>query len=78
MQNKNRLDIDNQQYELPWIAYIIAFLIGILLFLFFGKAVFGVEPNLIWIALLMGLSASAIVFWVWGQIRERNKDEKDG
>jgi SNF family Na+-dependent transporter len=62
---------NNQRYELPWIVYIIAFLTGILLFLFFGKAVLGIEPNLVWIALLMGLSASAIVFWVWGQIRKK-------
>lgn len=66
MQNKNQPDIDDPQYELPWIVDIIAFLIGISLFLFFGKAVLGIEPNLVWIAVLMGLSASAIVFWVWG------------
>jgi Na+-driven multidrug efflux pump len=77
MQNKNRLGKDDQRYELPWIAYVIAFLIGILLFLFFGKTVFGIEPNLIWIAVLMGLSASAVIFWVWGQIRKKNKDEDD-
>jgi Na+-driven multidrug efflux pump len=71
MQNKNRPDRNDQQYELPWIVYIIAFLIGILLFLFFGKSVLGIEPNLFWIALLMGLSASAVVFWVWGQIHKK-------
>jgi Na+-driven multidrug efflux pump len=74
MHKDNQLGKDDLRYELPWIAYIIAFLIGILLFLFFGRTVFGIEPNLVWIAVLMGLSASAVVFWVWGQIHKKNKD----
>jgi Na+-driven multidrug efflux pump len=77
MYKNDQLDKGEQQYELPWIAYIIAFLIGILLFLFFGKTVLGIEPNMLWIAVLMGLSASAVVFWVWGQIRTKNRDEDD-
>lgn len=77
MYKNNQLGKGEQQYELPWIAYILAFLIGILLFLFFGKAVLGIEPNMLWIAVLMGLSASAVVFWVWGQIHKKNKDEDD-
>lgn len=61
------------QTDLPGIVYIIAFLIGVLLFLFFGESLFGIRPDPTWIALLMGVTVSAIVFWVWGQIHGRNK-----
>jgi len=67
----------NQTCELSGIAYILAFLIGVLLFLLFGESLFGVKPDPFWIALLMGLSVSAIVFWVWGEIRNTDKDDKD-
>lgn len=60
--------------DLPGIAYIIAFLLGVLIFLLFGDSFFGIKPEPFWIALLMGLSVSAIVFWVWGEIR-KNKDD---
>ncbi|MCX6079554.1 MAG: hypothetical protein NTW32_08500 [Chloroflexi bacterium] len=58
---------------MPGIIYIIAFLIGVLIFLLFGGSLFGVKPEPIWIAGLMGLSVAAIVFWVWSEIR-KNKD----
>jgi Na+-driven multidrug efflux pump len=64
----------SQTFELSGIAYILAFLIGVLIFLIFGKSVFGVTPDPFWIALLMGLSVSAIVFWVWGKIHKQDKD----
>ena len=63
-------------FDLPGIAYILAFLIGVMLFLIFGKSFFGIEANPTWIALLMGLSVSAIVFWVWGETH-KNKDDND-
>jgi len=55
----------HQRADLPGIAYILAFLIGVLLFLFFGEKYFHARPDPFWIALLMGLSVSATVFWVW-------------
>jgi|GEM_PF-2328929 len=67
----------SQTFELSGIAYILAFLIGVLLFLIFGKSVFGVTPDPFWIALLMGLSVSAIAFWVWGKNHSRIKDDND-
>jgi Na+-driven multidrug efflux pump len=59
------------------IICILAFLIGILIFLLIGERFFGIKPNPTWIALLMGLSVSMIVFWVWGQIRHREDRNDD-
>ena len=67
----------DQTFELSGIAYILAFLIGVLLFLIFGDSLLGVKPDPFWIALLMGLSVSAIVFWVWGEIHNTDKDDTD-
>ena len=77
MRKNNHRFSSHQYYDLPVIAYILAFLIGILLFLIFGESVFGTKPDPFWIALLMGLSVSAIVFWVWGEIRNTDKDDKN-
>jgi len=77
MRKNNRHLPTSQTFELSGIAYILAFLIGVLLFLIFGKSVFGVTPDPSWIALLMGLSVSAIVFWVWGKIHKQDKDDND-
>ncbi len=63
------------RYDLPGIAYIIAFLIGVLLFLLFGESLFGVKPEPIWIAGLMGLTVSAIIFWVWSKLHNKNEDD---
>lgn len=67
-------EVDTTNPSLSAIAYILAFLIGVLLFLLFGESTLGVKPNPTWIALLMGLSVSAVVFWVWREIY--NKDDK--
>jgi Na+-driven multidrug efflux pump len=63
------------QPDLPALAYILAFLIGVLLFLIFGEPFFGLKPEPIWIVGLLGMATSAIVLWVWNQIHQ--KDEKD-
>jgi len=67
---------EKDQVKLPGIVYIIAFLIGVLIFLLFGSSLFGIKPEPTWIAGLMGLSVAAIVFWVWGET-QKNKDDND-
>jgi hypothetical protein len=76
MSKSPNLKHKKRQYDLPGIAYIIAFFIGVMLFLFFGESLFGVKPEPVWIAGLMGLSISAIVFWVWSAIHKKNKDNE--
>jgi len=66
---------ENAPPDLPGIAYILAFLIGVLLFLIFSEPVLGLKPEPTWIAGLMGLSTAAIALWVWNQTR--NKDKND-
>ena len=67
------------RYDLPGIAAIIAFLIGVLLFLLFGESLFGVKPEPVWIAGLMGLAVSAIIFWVWNKLHYKEDDnDKNG
>ncbi len=66
---------ENVPPDLPSIAYILAFLIGVLLFLLFGEPLLGAKPEPIWLAGLMGLSVSAIVFWAWDAIH--TKDDND-
>ena len=74
MSKSPNLKHKKSQLDLPGIVYIIAFLIGVLIFLLFGESLFGIKPQPVWIAGLMGLTVSAIVFWVWGAIHKKNKD----
>ncbi len=67
----------HQHYDLAVIAYILSFLVGILLFLIFGESMLGIKPDPFWIALLMGLSISAIVFWAWGEIHNQDQDDNN-
>jgi hypothetical protein len=74
MSKSPNLKHKKSRVDLPGIAYIIAFLIGVLLFLLFGESLFGIKPQPVWIAGLMGLAVSAIVFWVWSAIHKKKKD----
>lgn len=65
----------NIAYDLSGIVYILALLLGILLFLFFGEPILGIKPNQDWIALLMGLSIPAIILWVLSEIHKNNRKE---
>ncbi len=69
---KNNSSPAKENSGLSGIVYILALLIGMLIFLLFGESFFGIKPNPIWIALLMGLSVSAIVFWIWKQIQHQD------
>jgi hypothetical protein len=77
MRKNNTQPSTYQCDDLPVIAYILAFLIGLLFFLIFGESMLGIKPDPAWVALLMGLSVSAIVFWAWGEIHDQDKDDNN-
>ncbi len=77
MRKNNHQLSTHQHYDLSVIAHLLAFLVGILLFLIFGESLLGVKPDPFWIALLMGLSVSRIVFWAWGEIYNQDKDDNN-
>jgi len=60
--------------ELPAVAYVLATVVGLLLFTLFGEKVFGVRPNLIWIAGLAGFLFALATIWMWRQWRGNRKD----
>ncbi len=66
---------ENARPHLPGLAYILAFLIGVLLFLIFSEPVLGLKPEPVWIVFLMGLSISSIIFWIWGETREKEGND---
>lgn len=51
--------------ELPAITYVLATVVGLLLFMLFGEKVFGVKPNLIWIAGLAGFLFALATILMW-------------
>ena len=65
------------QSDLSEIAYIIAFLIGVLLFLLFGESLFSLKPEPFWIAGLMGMSVSAIVLWIWHETHNNGHNDQN-
>jgi len=60
--------------ELPAIVYVFAMVIGLLLFTLFGEKVFGVKPNPIWIAGLVGFLFALATVWMWRQWRNNRRD----
>jgi membrane associated rhomboid family serine protease len=56
-------------HELPAITYLFAMVLGLFLFMVFGGPVFGVEPNLVWIAAIAGFLFALATIWVWNQWR---------
>ena len=71
-QKSSQKNIDD---DLSGIVYILALLVGILLFLFLGEPILGIRPNQDWIALLLGLSIPAIILWVLSEIYKNNRKE---
>lgn len=57
--------------SLPGIAKLFAMLAGVLLFLVFGEPLFGVKPNLMWAAWLIGFLLSLVCLWLWLHWRNR-------
>jgi len=63
--------------NLPAIAYLCAFLIGVILFWSFGKNWLGFESMLVFIAGVIGVAVSVIIFGVWNMIhRSKNYSGK--
>jgi hypothetical protein len=63
--------IDHKKTDLPAIAYLLAFLGGVFAFLLFGESWFGITPNLVWIAALLGTAISSTALWIWIIWRKR-------
>lgn len=61
--------------NLPAIAYVCAFLIGVILFWSFGKNWLGIESTLVFIAGVIGVAVSVILFGAWNVIH--HSDHKD-
>jgi hypothetical protein len=64
-----------RKFHLPNPSYIAAFVIGVILFTLFWKALFGASSNIVVLAGMAGVVVAVIVFWVWNEIRGR--DHKD-
>ena len=65
--------------NLPTIAYICAFLIGVMLFWSFGKNWLSLESMLVFIAGVTGVAVAVIIFGIWNMIRhsKNHSDKKD-
>ncbi len=68
--------MNNNKTNLPTVAYISAFVIGVILLWSIGKAWLNFESTLVFIAGVIGVAVSVIIFGIWKIIRH-SKDHSD-
>ena len=61
-------EMKNNKAKLPAITYVSAFLIGVILFWSFGKNWLDLESASVFLAGLIGVAVSVIIFGVWNMI----------
>lgn len=66
---------DNQIHWYP-LTYVIAFVIGVLLFWSFGKDWLELDSAPIFLAGLIGVAVAVIIFGVWNIRHDSNQTEK--
>jgi len=62
--------MNNHKTNLHTVAYICAFVIGVILLWSIGKAWLDFESKLVVIAGVVGVAVSVIIFRVWNMIRQ--------
>ncbi len=66
----------NNKANLSAIAYVSAFLIGVILFWSFGKQWLNLESGLVFLSGLIGVGVAVILFGAWNIIRYSNNKDK--
>ena len=71
--------MNHNKTNLSTVAYICAFVIGVILLWSIGKAWLDFESRLVVIAGVVGVAVSVIIFGVWNMIRhsKNNSGKKD-
>ena len=65
-----------QRIHMPALAFISAFVIGVILFATFWKMLFGSASSLVVLAGMAGTAIAVIVFWFRNEIQHRNGQDK--
>ena len=66
----------HQRIHMPALAFISAFVIGVILFATFWKILFGSASGLVVLAGMAGTAIAVIVFWFRNEIQHRNGQDK--
>lgn len=70
------MEMKNHKVNLPAITYVSAVLIGVILFWSFGKTWLDLESASVFLAGLIGVVVSVILFGAWNIIRHPNNKDK--
>jgi predicted neutral ceramidase superfamily lipid hydrolase len=66
----------NKKSNLSTVTYVAAFLLGVILFWSFGKDWLNLESRPVFLAGLIGVAVSVLLFGAWNIIRNsKNKDQ---
>ncbi len=66
----------NKKSHLPTVSYLVAFFLGVILFWSFGKNWLDLESRPVFLAGLIGVAISVLLFGAWNIIRNsKNKDQ---
>ena len=71
--------MNNNKNNLPTVAYVCAFVIGVILLWSIGKAWLDFESTQVAIAGVIGVAVSVIIFGIWNMVRhsKNHSDKKD-
>ena len=61
--------MNNDKTNLPTVAYICAFVIGVILLWSIGKTWLGFDSMLVFIAGVIGVAVAVIIFGAWNMVR---------
>ena len=76
MSFRNRIEMRNKKSNLPTITYLAAFILGAILFWSFGKNWLDLESSPVFLAGLIGVAVSVLLFAAWNMIHNsKNKDQ---
>lgn len=65
-----------QKIHMPALAFISAFVVGVILFATFWEMLFGSASGLVILAGMAGTAIAVIVFWFRNEIQHRNDPDK--
>lgn len=66
----------HERIHIPYLSYIVAFVIGVILFALIWKAWFGSASSAVVLAGMIGVIIAVTAFWFRNEIQNRKNKEK--
>lgn len=65
-----------ERSHLPYLTYITAFVIGVILFASLWKTILGAASSSAVLAGMAGVAIAVTAFWIWNEFKNKDRKEK--